>query len=117
MCTVLTAHGFPRHDLLVLGPTSPIAALAGHQPISIVRFGNVGPGADATLPLRFADLAQNDPAARMSTSAYVQSARTYLNTVNTQFRPARTVTARLPGGQTVLRVEVTAPSPFGLFGP
>src|SRR5207249_1654566 len=64
-----------------------IAALAGHQPISIVRFGNVGPSADATMPLRFADLAENDPAARMGTSAYVQSARDYLETVDTQFRP------------------------------
>jgi hypothetical protein len=93
-----------------------IAALAGHQPISIVRFGNVGQGADATVPLRFADLAQNDPTAQMSTSAYVQSARTYLNSVNTQFRPARTATITLPGGQSVLRVEFTAPSPFGVFG-
>ncbi len=99
-----------RADLRLL---LAIADLAGHQPISIVRFGNVGAGADAALPLRYADLAENDPAGRMSTSAYVQSAQTYLNTVNTQFRPARTVTVELPGGQSVLRVEFTAPSPFG----
>ncbi len=94
-----------------------IAALAGHQSISVVRFRNLGPGAGAALPLRCADLARSDPAASMGPAAYVQSARTFLESVDTQFRPARIVTARLPDGQAVIRVEFTAPSPLGLLGP
>jgi hypothetical protein len=37
-------------------------------------------------------------------------------TVNTKFRPAGTVTVVLPAGRAVLRVEVTAPGPLGVFG-
>ena len=217
MCAALTAHGFPSHDLLVLGPTSPdpvssavvvetadvhflfgssldtvwapavlasfgsgtagitvrviaphgaaayqtalsadlaarktsgaallndpqitvpalageqlaagrvdsrlllaLAALAGHQPINIVQFGNIGSGAGAGIPLRFADLAENDQAAHMARAAYVRFVRAYLSTVSTKFRPARTVTVVLPTGQAVLRVEFTGPSPLGVFGP
>jgi len=94
-----------------------LAALAGHQPISIVQFGNIGPSASAGIPLRFADLAENGQAARMASAAYVRSVRAYLNTVDAKYRPARTVTVVLPGDQAVLRVEFTAPSPLGVFGP
>ncbi len=92
-----------------------IAALAGHQPISILDFGNTGPGVDAELPLRFADLAESDQASHLGSAAYVRSMRSYLSTVNAQDRPARTETV-LVDGQDVLRVEFTAPSPLGVFG-
>jgi hypothetical protein len=94
-----------------------LAALARHQQVSIVRFGNAGSGASAGVPLRFADLAETDQAAHLTSAAYVRSARAYLNTVNARFRPARTTTLVLPGGQAVLRVEFTAPSPVGVSGP
>jgi hypothetical protein len=93
-----------------------LAALAGHQPISIVQFGNIGPGASAGMPLRFADLAENDQAAHLARAAYVRSLLAYLGTVDAKFRPARTVTVVLPSGQSVLRVEFTGPSPLGVFG-
>ena len=35
-----------------------LAALARHLPVDIVRFGSLGPGASADVPLRFADLAE-----------------------------------------------------------
>jgi len=216
MCAALTAHGFPSHDLLVLGPTSPdpvisavvvetpavqglfgsslatawapavlasfgsgstaitvrviaphgaaayqtaldsdladrrsagaallndpqitvptsasgqltmgavdsrlllaLAALARHQPIGIVQFGDVGSGASAGVPLRFADLTENGRAAHRSRATYVESVRAYLSTVNARFRPARMTTVVLADGQAVLRVEFTAPSPLGMFG-
>jgi hypothetical protein len=94
-----------------------LAALAGHQPISIVQFGNIGPGASAGMPLRFADLAENDQAAHLARAAYVRSLLAYVGTVDAKFRPARTVTVVLPSGQSVLRVEFTGPSPLGVFGP
>jgi Polysaccharide biosynthesis protein/Polysaccharide biosynthesis C-terminal domain len=94
-----------------------IADLAVYQPIDIVRFGNIGLGAGANIPLRFADLAENDQAARMDSSAYVRSMLAHLEALDVQFRPARAETVVLPGGQTVLRIEFSAPSPLGLLGP
>jgi hypothetical protein len=94
-----------------------LAALARHQPVSIVQFGNSGPGASAGVPLRFADLAETDRAAHLTRAAYVRSARAYLSTVKAGYRPARTTTVVLPGGQAVLRVEFTAPSPLRVPGP
>jgi hypothetical protein len=90
--------------------------VAGHQPISIVRFGNPGPGASVGVPLRYVDLAERDQAHRLPSAAYVKSLRTYLSTADVSFRPAIVTTAVLADGQHVLRVEVTAPSPLGVFG-
>jgi hypothetical protein len=94
-----------------------IAALASNEPVDIVQFGNIGPGADADIPLRYADLAQNDQAAHLAGSAYVQSMRADLGTGPVAYRPASTATVVLPGGQPVLRIEFTAPSPLGVFSP
>ena len=93
-----------------------LATLARHQPITIVEFGNTGPGASAGVPLRFVDLAEHDRAAQLSRAAYLRSVRAYLSTVNASFRPATMTTVVLASGQAVLRVQVTAPSPLGVFG-
>ena len=88
-----------------------VAMLAGRQPISIVRFGNPGPGAGAGIPLRYVDLAERDRMGHLSSAAYVKSLRNYLSTADVRFRPAS-----MTDVQAVLRIEVTAPSPFGVFG-
>lgn len=90
-----------------------LAALARHQPIAVVGFGNTGPGASAGVPLRYADLAENDPAARMSGAAYMRSVRASLGTMSAAFQltPVTTVVPR--HGPSTLRVQVTAPSPLG----
>jgi hypothetical protein len=93
-----------------------LAALAGHQPISIVQFGNPGPGPSGDVPLRFVDLSEHDRAGHLSSAAYVRSLRAYLSAVDVSFRPAR-MTVVTADGQHVLRVEVTAPSPLGVIGP
>jgi hypothetical protein len=93
-----------------------VASLATNEPINIVQFGNIGPGAGPGIPLRFADLASNDQAAHMTSAAYLRSLRASLNSATAQFRPARIVQVVRPGGRVVLRVEFTAPSPLGLFG-
>jgi hypothetical protein len=90
-----------------------LAALARRQPISIVGFGTAGPGASAGLPLRFADLAGNDPAARLTRTAYLSSLRAHLNTMRTTFGLTPVTTVVPPYGPSVLRVQVTAPSPLG----
>ena len=90
------------------------ASLGGAEPIKILRFGNVGPGASADIPLRDADLAVTDSAAHLASAAYVQAMQTRLSGLDIQFRPARSQPVALPGGR-VFRIEFTAPSPLGLI--
>jgi hypothetical protein len=90
-----------------------LAALARRQPISILGFGTAGPGVSAGLPLRFADLAENDPAAHLTRTAYLSSLRAHLNTMRTTFGLTPVTTVVPPYGPSVLRVQVTAPSPPG----
>jgi len=94
-----------------------IASLASSQPVDILDFGNIGPGADPAIPLRFADLAESDQAARTTGPAYLRALRAGLGTVSTLFRPTSIVTVVLPSGQPVLRIEFTAPTPLTLLTP
>ncbi len=87
---------------------SALTALSRHQPVSIVEFGNAGPGASPGMPLRFADL---DAAGQVAAGE-----RAYLSGLGNGLRPDRMVSVVLPDGQAVLRVEFTAPSPFGVSG-
>ena len=84
---------------------SALTALSRQLPVSLVDFGNVGPGASAGIPFRFADLSQ---------TSQVGEARTHLNGLNSTVRPVRTVPAALPDGRAVLRVEFAAPSPLAV---
>ena len=87
-----------------------IIALVTDEPIDIVRFGNIGPGGDADMPLRVAYLTESDQTVHMTRSAYVRSIVSALGDAPArQF--ASTETVALPDGQTVLRIEFTAPSP------
>jgi hypothetical protein len=83
---------------------SALTVLSRHLPVSVVGFGNVGPGVSAGVPLRFADLSATGHAAA--------TVRSVLSGLDTTFRPVRTVPVVLPNGQAVLRVEFTAPSPL-----
>jgi hypothetical protein len=94
---------------------SALTALSRHLPVSVVGFGNVGPGVSAGVPLRFADLTPTGPASPaggLAQAGYARSVRSALSGLDTSFRPTRTVPAVLHGGQAVLRVEFTAPSPL-----
>jgi hypothetical protein len=91
---------------------STLTILSRHLPVSLVDFGNVGPGASAGLPFRFADLSQAIQAAGLTKAAYVRSVRSDLDGLKTTFGPVRMVPVVLPDGQAVLRVEFTAPSPL-----
>jgi hypothetical protein len=117
----ITASATARRQLLTGQVDSRlllvITALASQQPIDIVEFGNVGLGASPAMPLRFADLTQTDAAAAMSSSAYERSMLAVLRVQHPPYLPARTQTVRLADGQTVLRIEFTAPSPLGLLSP
>ena len=111
----LTLSG-PAGNQLVAGQVDSrlmlaITVLAVHQPIDILGFGNIAPGGDAQMPLRYADLAENDQAANMSKSAYLKSITAFMAAHYHQTR-TQIVTE---GGQSVVRIEFTAPSPLGLF--
>lgn len=94
-----------------------IFAVASVHPIDIVAFGNLAEGASPGVPLRYADLAENDKAAHMSAAAYVRSMLSTLTSVPAQYRPMRTETVKLSGGLVVLRIEFSAPSPLGVLAP
>ncbi len=87
---------------------SALTALSRHLPVSLVEFGNVGTGASAGVPFRFADLSATGQAAA--------TVRSVLSGLNTALRPVRTVPVVLPDGQAVLRVEFAAPSPLRVPG-
>ena len=93
-----------------------LASLARHQPIDIVRFGNLGPGASPGVPLRFADLAQSVPAAHMDPAAYVRAVWAVLSGPDAPVLPARAISGTAQG-RALLRVEFNAPSPLGKPGP
>jgi hypothetical protein len=92
-----------------------ITSLAGDQPIDIVEFANPGQGASPDVPLRFADLAGDDPAANMPPPAYLRAMQAAANAPNMVYAPDRIQTAVLPGHGTVIQIEFDAPSPFGLL--
>jgi hypothetical protein len=92
-----------------------ITSLAGDHPINIVEFANPGQGASPDVPLRFADLAEHDPAANMAPQAYLQAMQAAADAPNMVYSPDRIQTAVLPGHGTVIEVEFNAPSPFGLL--
>jgi hypothetical protein len=92
-----------------------VTTLAGDLPIDIEEFGNPGHGASPGVPLRVVDLAANDTTASMTSSAYEAALRAAVTSVNMVYVPDRTQAAVLPGHGTVIQVEFTAPSPFGLL--
>jgi hypothetical protein len=91
---------------------SALTALSRHLPVSVVGFGNVGPGVSAGVPLRYADLSPTSQASGQTQAGYARSVRSALSGLDTSFRPVRTVPAVLPDGQAVLRVEFAGPSPL-----
>jgi len=116
---------------------SALTTLSRHMQVSVVGFGNVGPGVSAGVPLRYVDLSPTSPTSPASQAAgqtqagqtqagqtqagqtqadYARSVRSALSGLDISIRPVRTVSVVLPDGQAVLRAEFTAPSPLGMSG-
>jgi hypothetical protein len=93
-----------------------ITALAAVEPIDILNFGSSATDPSDGLPLRYADLAEQDRAAHRSRTAYVKTLAKVLNGISAPFGPIRSQTVKVSGGTYVLRIEVSAPSPLGLLG-
>lgn len=96
-----------------------VAAMAAKRPIYIVAFNSFAPGADADMPLRFADMTQESSGRlgnRSATLPFLRSMTAFLRTQPARYQPLRVETVRLADGKTVLRIGFAAPSPLGLFG-
>ncbi len=94
---------------------SVIGALATPYHVDITGFGAPAAGASPGVPLRWADISPA-PAGPGGHAATLDSVKRFLLAQQAPFRPADVTTVRLASGQTVLRVEFTAPSPLGLLG-
>jgi hypothetical protein len=82
-----------------------IAGLAVGHSVDIVAFGESGPDT-AVAPFRSAELAENN----------MQAMRRAVSSQPPPFRVAHMASVRLSSGRLVLRIDFTAPSPFGLLG-
>jgi hypothetical protein len=92
-----------------------LAFLAGQQPVAVVAFASFAPGAGPGVPMRWAYLAESDPAARDSGAAYLRSLIAFAQHLQPPYMPLSLTTAKLPDGQSVLRIAFAAPSPLGLL--
>ena len=93
---------------------SAIGALATPYHVNITGFGAPAAGASPGVPLRSADVSPA-PAGREAGAATLTSVKRFLLAQQAPFRPADVTIVRLAGGQAVLHVEFTAPSPLGLL--
>jgi len=98
-----------------------MAGLAAVHPIDIVAFGNVGPGGDPAMPLRFAEVTQasggRGATSRSASPAFLRSVIAFVRGQPIRLGVAQAQAVRLPEGLTVLRIQFGAPSPLGLLGP
>ena len=89
--------------------------VARSYPVTVVAFGDAGPGAAPGVPLRSVDLGVPTPTVNRHHSLTVQGMFELLSRQRPPYRPARAAHIRLRDGETVFRVEFPAPSPLGLF--
>ncbi len=103
----LTAGAVDPRLLLV------IKAISNLAPVRVAGFADSGLGASAGVPFRLMALAETDPAAAVSASAYLKALHHLLLAHATfpAFNHVRQAT--LSDGQKVVEVEYDAPSPLG----
>jgi hypothetical protein len=96
-----------------------ITYLAAHQPqpVSVVAFGDLAPGASPGIPFRSADLAAPGRTAAAGVAAEMRSLGAFLRVQHRPYRDVHLRSVRLAGGRDVLRIEFAAPSPLGLLAP
>jgi hypothetical protein len=83
-----------------------ITGLAASRPLDIVSFSEAGPN-PAVAPFRSAELSGANMNAMLATVLAQRS----------PFRATHMTSMRLRSGQSVLRIDFAAPTPFGLLGP
>jgi hypothetical protein len=116
----VTASPMAR-KLLLAGRVDPrlivvLTAVASVHPIDIVSFNANAAGISPGVQFRTADLAPNDPAARMSGSDYLRFLLTALNAEPGVYHPLTAGITQSSTGQSVFRITFSAPSPLNLLG-
>src|SRR2546423_1430489 len=97
------------------GLLGAIGALATPYHVDVTGFGAPAAGASPGVPLRSAGISLTLPR-RGRDAATLNSVKRFLLAQQAPFRPADVTTVRLAGGQAVLHVEFTTPSPLWLLG-
>ena len=93
-----------------------LAELASQQPVSIVTFGDLAPGASPGIPLRYAYLAQASGGRGAGPAAQARRMSVFVHGLGSFFSSARIQAVRL-AGHNVVRIEFAAPSVLGLLKP
>jgi hypothetical protein len=93
-----------------------LTALAALKPIDILGFGTPYPGTSMGIPLRTANLAQDDAQAGMSRSDYLKFLIREVDQQTGVYRPLSSGPGRDAAGKPILRITFAAPSPLLLFG-
>jgi hypothetical protein len=83
--------------------------------VSVVAFGDSGPGAGASGPLRSAELAIETKSGRPATLAELDQALTTMRQSLTPYRTTLAKIIRLGDGRDGLAVEYAAPTPLGII--
>jgi hypothetical protein len=105
--TQLTA-GEVDSRLLIMLP-----ALAAAHPVQVLSFGDRGPQASPGIPWSSADLSGSGRAAGMTDAGYLRWLVSFVRAQLAPFAGSTTVLRR--GGQSIVRVAFSAPSPVGLL--
>jgi hypothetical protein len=88
-----------------------LATLSHQDPVSIVAFGDSGPGASPGAPLREAELV----APANAKSGYLHSMISLLQAQQQPYLANSVTLVRFANGQQAVRIEFAAPSPLGLL--
>jgi hypothetical protein len=92
-----------------------LTSMASTARVSIVSFGDSGPGAGASSPLRSAELTVAATMTDSASSALLGQMIGFLRAQAPPYRPAQARLITLAGGQPALRLEFAAPGPLGLL--
>jgi hypothetical protein len=92
-----------------------LTAVAAVHPIDIVSFNASAAGVSPGVSFRTAELAPNDPAARMSGADYLKFLLTALDAEASIYHPLTAGIADGPAGQQTFRITFSAPSPLNLL--
>jgi hypothetical protein len=101
-------------DSQIMIVLSGMATTSTH-PLSIVSFGDSGPGAGAGGPLRAAELTVAAQVPAQAGAALLAQMLEFLKAQQAPYRPALAEVTTLPDGRPALRLQFCAPSPLGLL--
>lgn len=110
---VLAGHVDSRLLITIVSITGPSSVQP--VPLTVLAFGDPGPGAGAGSPLRSAELAPTGNTNPAGGAFTVRQMIKFLDQQRPPYAPAWAAMARLPSGQAVLRLEFAAPTPLGLL--